>query len=65
MDEKLYTYNDLLEVMESRGANLAHVSLGRMMDMVEEDTGKWPRWSDIAQPWVVDVCLNPSKEGKK
>ena len=51
------TYSDLVEIMESHGANLAEVAIGRMMDIVGEETGTWPNWSDIALEWVVRNCL--------
>lgn len=52
-----YTYEQLLNHMERMGNNLADVALGRMMDIVEEQTGTWPNWSDIAPDWVVRNCI--------
>ena len=33
------------------------VELNGMMDQIEEETGKWPDWNDIAPEWVVNVAL--------
>lgn len=54
---KKYTYRELEKVMYRNGNNLADVALGRMMDIVEEQTGSWPNWSDIAPEWVVKNCI--------
>lgn len=54
---KKYTFNELLEIMFDNGANCADVALGRMMDDIEEETGKWPRWDQVAPDWVVKICL--------
>jgi hypothetical protein len=54
--KKKYTFNELLIEMENRGCNCADVALGRMMDGIEEDTGRWPDWGDIAPDWVVKAC---------
>ena len=54
---KKYTYDNLVEIMEKNGCNLAEVAIGRMMDIIEEQTGNWPSWSDIAPEWVVKNCL--------
>lgn len=50
------TYNDILEYMYKRGANLADVAVGRMMDEVETETGRFPSWDDIAPEWILEVC---------
>ena len=50
------TFQQLLEQLESRGCNLADVALGRMMDIIEEETGRWPNWDDEAPQWVIDNC---------
>lgn len=51
-----YTYRELLEIMNRRGCNQADVAIGRMMDIVEEETGCWPGWDDKAPEWVVKNC---------
>lgn len=51
------TYNDLVEKMEALGCNLAEVAIGRMMDIVEEETGRFPDWNDKAPEWVVKNCI--------
>ena len=51
------TFNELYEKMLSRGEKLADVALGRMMDIVEEETGKWPDWNDRAPKWVIEQCI--------
>lgn len=53
---KGYTYEELVEIMEQKGSNLAEVAIGRMMDIVEEQTGNWPSWSDVAPEWVIKNC---------
>jgi len=39
------TWNDLAEDFESRGY-LVETTLGRWMDEIEEETGRWPSWDD-------------------
>lgn len=51
------TYSELLDVMYENGNNLADVALGRMMIIVEEETGKFPNWSDIVPEWIIKNCL--------
>jgi len=46
------TYKEILKKAERNGMNLAEVALGRMMDIVEEETGEWPKWNDEAPEWV-------------
>lgn len=48
------TYQELLNWAEERGYNLAYLSLGRMMDEVERETGEFPSWTHTAPQWVVD-----------
>ena len=45
------TFQELVELMYDRGCNLADVAIGRMMDMIEEETGIWPDWDEIAPDW--------------
>ena len=47
------TYRELLERAERNGMNMADVAVGRMMDIVEEQTGSWPNWDDEAPVWVL------------
>lgn len=56
--KKAYTYDQLVNLMRENGSNLADVAIGRMMIIVEEETGVFPDWSDIAPDWVVNNCLN-------
>lgn len=51
------TYEQLIELMESRGCNLAEVAIGRMMDIVEEETGRFPDFDETAPEWVINNCL--------
>lgn len=47
-------FGQLLSELETKqGCNLAEVAIGRMMDMIEERTGKWPSWNDEAPEWVL------------
>lgn len=55
---KKYTYSELVDIMEARGANLADVAIGRMMVIIEEETGDFPSWDDEAPEWVVKNCFN-------
>ena len=48
-----YTYGELCDMAYDVGNNCAAVAIGRMMDMVEEDTGEFPSWDDEAPEWVV------------
>lgn len=52
-----YTFSKLVDEMMKLGMNLADVAVGRMMDIIEEQTGDYPSWSDIAPDWVVRNCL--------
>ena len=52
-----YTYGELIEMLESSGCNLADMAVGRMMDIVEEQTGKFPDYDDVVPDWVVRNCM--------
>ena len=52
-----YTFRQLVDRMERMGNNLADVAVGRMMEIIEEQTGDYPSWGDIAPDWVVRNCL--------
>ena len=54
---KEYTFSQLVTAMQRSGCNLAEVAIGRMMTVIEEQTGKFPDWQDIAPDWVVENCL--------
>ena len=54
---KTYTFSKLVDIMEASGCNLADLAIGRMMDIIEEQTGKFPNWEDIAPNWVVKNCI--------
>lgn len=45
-NQKIMTWNELLDYLESRGANLAYLALGNIMDDVAAENGHWPDWSD-------------------
>lgn len=51
------TYRELVERLEKGGANLGEVAVARMMDIVYEETGGYPNWSDEAPEWVVNNCV--------
>lgn len=61
------TYAELVGVMVGKGCNLAPFAIGRMMDMVEEETGEFPNWSDLVPDWVLESCgeLRRSEMHKK
>ena len=46
-------YSELLNKAEQDGMNCAETALGRMMNMVEEETGSWPNWSDQVPSWIL------------
>lgn len=48
------TYAQLLDRAFKDGANLADVALGRMMDIVEEETGRFPKWTDKVPEWILE-----------
>lgn len=50
------TFDELVRRMKKNGANLADVAIGRMMDIIEEETGTFPNWDDDAPQWVLDNC---------
>ena len=54
---KNYTFSELVDVMQSNGDNLADVAVGSMMDIIEEQTGKYPNWNDTVPEWVIKNCL--------
>ncbi len=51
------TYAELTEKMEKAGNNLAEVAIGRMMDIVGDETGNYPDWDDQAEDWVIKECI--------
>ena len=51
------TYSELVTRMEKAGNNLAEVAIGSMMDIVEEETGRFPDWDDEAEDWVIKNCI--------
>ena len=55
--KKNYTFNDLEEIMRDHGHNLADVAIGRMMCIIEEETGSFPSWNETAPEWVVKNCI--------
>lgn len=58
------TFQELVEALHERGANLAEVAIGRMMDEIEEETGVWPNWDDQAPAWVLEAAgMRVRKEG--
>jgi hypothetical protein len=50
------TYGKLVEMMEDHGNNLAEVAIGRMMTIIEEQTGHFPDWDEEAADWVKNQC---------
>ena len=52
-----YSFNDLETIMNKNGCNLADIAIGRMMDIIYDETGEYPSWSDIAPDWVVKNCI--------
>lgn len=48
------TYRELVEWAEAN-TNIMYpeFTLAPMMDIVEEETGKWPNWSDEAPEWIL------------
>lgn len=50
------TYGKLVEMMEDHGNNLAEVAIGRMMTIIEEQTGHFPNWDEEAADWVKNQC---------
>ena len=52
---KKVSFAELLEWAEKNtNVSPADVALGRMMDIIEEQTGKWPNWDDEAPDWVLE-----------
>lgn len=51
------TFNELIARAKAHGANLAEVAIGRMMIIIEEQTGEFPNYNDIAPDWVVKNVL--------
>lgn len=50
------TFSELVKHMEAKGNNLAEVAIGRMMVIIEEETGIFPEWDDEAPEWVENNC---------
>ncbi len=48
------TYSKLLAKAEQDGCNCAEIALGRMMDIVEEQTGRWPNWNEEVPGWILN-----------
>lgn len=57
MGKKSYTFSELEDEMRKAGCNLADIAIGRMMVIIEEETGKSPNWDDVAPDWVVRNCM--------
>ena len=55
------TFKQLVKRMQNKGNNLAETAVGRMMDIVYEDTGTYPEWTDKAPEWVVKNCIGGTK----
>ena len=53
-----HTYQQLVEIMEMAGNNMASCAIERMMVIVEEETGVFPDWSDFAPNWVITQAFN-------
>ena len=48
------TYRELVEWAEvNTNITNPEFTLATMMDIVEEETGKWPNWSDEAPEWIL------------
>ena len=56
------TYSQVLEAAFKNGDNLADIALGRMMDTVEAETGKWPEWNDQAPEWIIKNMIGVCKK---
>ena len=56
--DKKMTFEQLLKKAESLGMNCAETAIGRMMDIIEEETGKFPEWTDKAPEWVISNTLS-------
>lgn len=59
-----FTWRQLEEKLRKAGNNQADVAIGRMMDIVEEETGERPDYGDIAPARVVRNVLRESKTVK-
>lgn len=51
------TFAKLVDRLEKNGCNLAEVAIGSMMDIIEEQTGTFPNWTDNAPDWVIKTAL--------
>lgn len=52
-----YTYRDLIVKLEMNGCTLADMIISRMMVIVEEETGKFPDYGELAPDWFVEQCI--------
>lgn len=48
------TYSEVMYRAFALGMNCADVALGSMMDIVEEETGCFPKWDSEAPKWILD-----------
>ncbi len=55
---KQYTFSQIDDAITRTGNYTSRLlrsqALGIMMDSIEEDTGKFPAWDDIAPEWIVN-----------
>lgn len=51
------TYIELLLNAYAQGQNCADVALGRMMDSIEEEIGRFPDWDDEAPDWIIKLMI--------
>ena len=55
LEEKRMTYRELITWAEAN-TNFTdpELTLGQMMDVVEEQTGVWPNWDDQVPEWIMN-----------
>ena len=53
--KKRITFLELVDRLEEQGANLAEIAVGRIMDDIEFETGRFPDWNDPVPDDVLRV----------
>lgn len=50
------TYRELAHALNESGYTMADAAIDLMKGLIEEETGIWPDWDEIAPKWVILSC---------
>lgn len=52
------TFHELVDILVERGDDNAYITIEKMMNIIENETGVLQAWSATAPKWVVKKILN-------